>query len=126
MLLMIPVAGVIALLVGFVVDRIQVGGSGVWYGNDEPPEGFIGFWDKGHTVVQWPRPGRVEDIVIDGVTSKDLTADNVMYSDIVVSEVNAGSIRARSISSADMIADPDFPGMITTKQELAQRREEEK
>lgn len=126
MILMIPVAAVIALLIGFVVDRIQVGGSGVWYGNDEPPEGFVGFWDKGHTVVQWPSPARVEDIVIDGVTSGDLTGTGVTYSDIVVSEVKAGSIRARSISSADMIADPDFPGMITTKQELAQRREEEK
>lgn len=126
MILMILIAAVIAILIGFVVDRIQVGGSGVWYGNDEPPEGFVGFWDKGHTVVQWPSPARVEDIVIDGVTSGDLTGTGVTYSDIVTSEVNAGSIRARSISSADMIADPDFPGMITTKQELAQRREKEK
>lgn len=126
MILMIPIAAVIAILIGFMVDRIQVGGSVVWYGNDEPPEGFVGFWDKGHTVVQWPSPARVEDIVIDGVTSGDLTGTGVTYSDIVASEVNAGSIRARSISSADMIADPDFPGMITTKQELAQRREKEK
>lgn len=126
MLLMIPVAVVIALLVGFVVDRIQVGGSGIWYGNDEPPEGFVGFWDKGLTVVQWPKPTRVSDIVIDGLTSGDLTADNVIYSDIVVSEINAGSIQAQSVSAVDMIADPDFPGMITTKQELARRREEEK
>ena len=126
MILMILIAAVIAILIGFVVDRIQVGGSGVWYGNDEHPEGFVGFWDKGHTVLQWPSPARVEDIVIDGVTSGDLTGTGVTYSDIVTSEVNAGSIRARSISSADMIADPDFPGMITTKQELAQRSEKEK
>ena len=126
MLLMFPVAVVIALLVGFVVDRIQVGGSGIWYGNDEPLEGFVGFWDKGHTVVQWPKPGRVEDIVIDGLTAEDLTADNVMYRDIVVSEVNAGSIQAQSVTVVDIIADPDFPGMFTTKQELARRREEEK
>ena len=116
MILMIPIAAVIAILIGFVVDRIQVGGSGVWYGNDEPPEGFVGFWDKGHTVVQWPSPARVGN----------LTADNVMYSDIVVSEVNAGSIQAQSVTVVDIIADPDFPGMITTKQELAQRREKEK
>lgn len=126
MILMIPIAAVIAILIGFMVDRIQVGGSGVWYGNDEPPEGFVGFWDKGHTVVQWPSPVRVEDIVIDGVTSVDLTGTGVTYSDIVVSEVNAGSIQAQSVTVVDIIADPDFPGMITTKQELARRREEEK
>ena len=126
MILMIPVAAVIALLIGFVVDRIQVGGSGVWYGNDEPPGGFVGFWDKGHTVVQWPSPARVEDIVINGVTPRDLTGTGVAYSDIVVSEVNAGSIQAQSVTVVDIIADPDFPGMITTKQELARRREEEK
>ena len=126
MILMIPVAAVIALLIGFVVDRVQVGGSGVWHGNDEPPEGFVGFWDKGHTVVQWPSPARVEDIVINGVTPRDLTGTGVAYSDIVVSEVNAGSIQAQSVTVVDIIADPDFPGMITTKQELARRREEEK
>lgn len=81
MLLIIPVAVVIALLVGFVVDRIQVGGSGIWYGNDEPPEGFVGFWDKGLTVVQWPKPSRVEDIVVDGLTSEDLTVTGAVYGD---------------------------------------------
>lgn len=126
MLLLIPAAGVLALLVGFVVDRIQVGGSGVWYGNDEPPEGFVGFWDKGHAVVQWPKPSRVEDIVIDGLTAEDLTVTGAVYRDIVVSEINAGSIQAQSVSSEDMIADPDLPGMLTTKQELARRREKEK
>lgn len=126
MILMFPVAVVIALIIGYAIDRIQVGGSGVWYGNDEPPEGFVGFWDKGHTVVQWPKPERVEDIVIDGLTAEDLTVTDAVYSDIVVSEINAGSIQAQSVSFEDMIADPDFPGMLTTKQELARRREEEK
>ena len=72
MLLMFPVAVVIAVIIGYAIDRIQVGGSGVWYGIDEPPEGFVGFWDKGHAVVQWPKPSRVEDIVIDGLTAEDL------------------------------------------------------
>lgn len=97
MILMIPVAAVIALLIGFMVDRIQVGGSGVWHGNDEPPEGFVGFWGKGHTVVQWPKPGRVEDIVIDGVTYEDIKVNRVAEGSITAGSVTAESIRASSL-----------------------------
>lgn len=94
MILMIPIAAVIAILIGFMVDRIQVGGSGVWYGNDEPPEGFVGFWDRGHTVVQWPSPVRVEDIVIDGVTSEDIKVNRVTEGSIVANRVTVDSFQA--------------------------------
>ena len=90
MILLIPIAAVMAILIGLAIDRIQVGGSGIWYGNDEPPEGFVGFWDKGLTVVQWPKPTRVECIVIDGLTAEDLTVTGALYGDIVVSEINVG------------------------------------
>lgn len=118
MILMIPIAVIIAVLVGFAIDRLQVGGSGIWYGYSEPPEDFVGFWDKGDIVVQWPEPGivRYEDLVVDSVHVGSITANGISSGDIVV----------KSISSEDMIADPDYPGMITTKQELARRREEEK
>lgn len=71
MILLIPIAAVMAILIGLAIDRIQVGGSGIWYGNDEPPEGFVGFWDQGHTVVQWPSP------VADDKTIEELIEDSL-------------------------------------------------
>lgn len=118
MIFIIPLAVISAVLIGFAIDRLQVGGSGIWYGNDEPPEWFSGFWDKGDIVVQWPEPGTVwhEDLVVNGVLTGNITAGRISSENIV----------AKSVSADDMIADPDFPGMITTKQELARRREGEK
>lgn len=112
MIFIIPVAVIIAVLIGFAIDRLQVGGSGIWYGYDEPPEWFSGFWDKGDVVVQWPEPETVwhEDLVVNSVYVGTITAESIV---------------AESVSADEMIADPDYPGMITTKQELARRRQEE-
>lgn len=99
MFLMFPVAVAIALIIGLALDRLQGGDDGVWYGHTEPPEGFTGFWDKGYTVEQWPTP-----------------SGNV-YEDEITEHV---------VSTTEIIPDPDRPGFLTTKQELAQRREEEK
>lgn len=117
MIFVIPVAVIITVLIGFTIDRLKVGGSGIWYGRTEPPEGFVGFWDRGDIVVQWPEPGivRYEDLVDDSVHVGTITADHI----------TSGSFVAKSVSTDEMIADPDFPGMITTKQELARRRLEE-
>lgn len=99
MFLMFPVAVAIALIIGLALDRLQGGDDGVWYGHTEPPEGFTGFWDKGYTVEQWPTP-----------------SGNVYEDEIPEHVVNV----------TEIIPDPDRPGFLTTKQELAQRREEEK
>lgn len=94
LLLIFPGAVLLGLMIGLGIDRVRVGGDGIWYGPDQPPDDFVGFWDRGMIVVQWPEPR--------------------VYSDIV----------GGSVATDDMIADPDYPGMITTRQELARRRQE--
>lgn len=61
----------LVLLIGFAVDKLTDGGDGIWYGPGEPPEGFIGFWDRGQTVVQWPSP------VADDKTIEELIEDSL-------------------------------------------------
>lgn len=107
----------LVVLIGFAVDKLTVGGDGIWYGPGEPPEGFIGFWDRGDTVVQWPTPaGEVFDnyITVQSVTTGAITADMIVE----------GSITADTITTTEIIPDPDRPGFLTTKQELARRRQQ--
>lgn len=113
----------LVVLIGFTVDKLTVGGDGIWYGSSEPPEGFVGFWDKGHIVVQWPTPG----LVVEGdLIEEDIRVQRVFEDLIVVNELSADRIVAGSITAEDIIPDPDFPGALTTKQELARRRSGEK
>ena len=119
MFLMFPVAVVIALIIGLSLDRLQGGDDGVWYGHTEPPEGFTGFWDKGHTVEQWPKPSG-------NVYEDEITAQDVLLGTITADRITSGSITAHTVNVTEIIPDPDRPGFLTTKQELAQRREEEK
>lgn len=112
MILMIPAAIVIAVLLGFAIDRLQVGGSGIWYGRDEPPEWFVGFWDKGDVVVQWPEPAEV-------VLENAFTAENIISNTITADNIVRGTI-----TTTEIIPDPDRPGYLTTKQELARRRQQ--
>lgn len=116
MILIIPIAAVMATLIGLAIDRILVGGHGIWYGPGEPPEWFEGFWDKGHVIVQWPTPEFVE------VIEEDIRVQRVFEDLIVVNELSADRIVAGSITTEDIIHDPDNPGALTTKQELARRR----
>lgn len=89
----------LVLLIGFAVDKLTVGGHGIWYGHEEPPEWFEGFWDKGDVVVQWPRPSSVEDLVFEGLTEEDLVVSGrPIYGDIVVGELYADKIVANSVT----------------------------
>lgn len=113
---------IVILLVCYLYDKITVGGNGIWYGYEEPPTWFEGFWDKGHVVVQWPTPG----LVVEGdLIEEDIRVQRVFEDMIVVNELSADRIVAGSITTEDIIPDPDNPGALTTKQELARRRLDE-
>ena len=107
---------IVILVIFYLVDRVTVGGHGIWHGYEEPPEWFEGFWDKGHVIVQWPTPEFVE------VIEEDIRVQRVFEDMIVVNELSADRIVAGSITTEDIIPDPDNPGSLTTKQELARRR----
>lgn len=106
----LSVVVLLVLLIGFAVDKLTVGGDGIWYGYEEPPEWFEGFWDKGNVVVQWPTPGLV---VEGGLIEEDM---------LVINELSADRIVSGNVTTEDIIPDPDNPGALTTKQELARRR----
>lgn len=90
---------IVILVVCYLYDKITVGGNGIWYGYEEPPEWFVGFWDKGDVVVQWPRPSTVEDLVFEGLTEEDLVVSGrPIYDDIVVGELHADKIAANSVT----------------------------
>lgn len=107
----------VGLLIGYTVDKLKVGGDGIWYGHGEPPEGFVGFWDKGDVVVQWPEPAEL-------VLENAFTAENIISNTITADSIISGAITAQNITTTEIIPDPDRPGYLTTKQELAQRRED--
>lgn len=113
---------VIGLLIGFFIDKIKVGGDGIWHGHGEPPEGFVGFWDRGDTVVQWPIPS--DKIEAHRVTVDEIIGGFVDMDSIVGGTVTADKIVSNSIDVQDIIPDPDRPGFLTTKKELAARRED--
>ena len=114
---------IVILVIFYLVDRVTVGGHGIWHGHEEPPEWFEGFWGKGHVILQWPTPG----LVVEGdLIEEDIRVQSVFEDMIVVNELSADRIVASSITTEDITHAPYNLGVLTTKQELARRRSGEK